>query len=195
MKPAAEALGDGPGGPGAEERIEDDVPGLGRGEQDAGDQRLGLLRRMDLAARLVLQALLAGAQRDEPVRADLDILVAGLESLVVEGVAGLGVARGPDQRLMGIGEPAAAKVRHRVRLAPDDVVQHPESEVLQRRADAEDVVVGADHPERAVRFQHAARGGEPGSREGVVGSKALELVPVVVDGVDAAVVGAVQFAL
>ena len=47
---AAEALGDGAGGAGAEERIEDDVAGLRRGEQDAMEQRLGLLGRVDLPA-------------------------------------------------------------------------------------------------------------------------------------------------
>ncbi len=34
-------------------------PGLDEDEQDAGEQRLGLLGRMDLAAVLVLQALVA----------------------------------------------------------------------------------------------------------------------------------------
>jgi hypothetical protein len=55
-----------------------------------------------------------------------------------------------------VGEALAAEVRHRVGLAPDDVVQDPEAQVLQRRADAEDVVIAADHPQRAVGLQHAA---------------------------------------
>jgi uncharacterized membrane-anchored protein len=64
-----------------------------------------------------------------------------------------------------VGEAAAAEVRHRVGLAPDHVVEDPEAEILQRRADAEDVVIGADHPDRAVGLQHAALGEQPGAGE------------------------------
>ena len=42
---------------------------------------------------------------------------------------------------MRIGEAAAAEIRHRVRFAPDDVIEDPEVEVLEDGADAEDVVV------------------------------------------------------
>ena len=90
---------------------------------------------------------------------------------------------------MRIGEARAAEIRHRVRLAPDDVVEHPEIEILERRADAENVVVAADHPERAIGLQHPPRRLQPGAREDVVMGKALELVPVVVDRIDLALVG------
>ena len=96
---------------------------------------------------------------------------------------------------MRVGEAFAAEIRHRVGLAPHHVVQDPEIEVLQRRADPEDVVVGADHPQGRGLLHHAAAGGKPGAGEGVVIGKARELVPVVIDGVDAAVVGARQRAL
>ena len=98
-------------------------------------------------------------------------------------------------RLVGVLEPAAAEVRHRVGLAPDDVVEDPEAEILHRGADAEDVVVGADHPDRAVRLQHPASRQQPGAGKGVVGCEAVELVPVVVDRVDLGLVGAEQFAV
>ena len=140
----------------------------------------------------------AGAERQHPVGAHLQALVQLLHRIVVEGVAlgGL-VARRPDQRLVRVGEALALEVRHRVGLAPHDVVQQPEAQVLQRRADAEDVVVAADHPQRALGLQHAARRGQPGAGEGIVARKTCperirgigELVPVVVDGIDAAVVG------
>ena len=190
---AAEALGHGAGGAGAEERVEHHVAGIGRRQQGAGEQRLGLLGRMDLAAVGVLQPLVAGAERDEPVGAHLEVVVAALQRLVMEGVAlRLRRARGPDQGLVRIGEALAAEVRHRVGLAPDDVVQDPVAEILQRAPDPEDVVVGADDPEGRVRLHHAAAGGEPVAREGVVGCEGRELVPVVVDGVDAALVGTQQ---
>ena len=62
----AEPLGDGAGGAGAEERIEDHVARVGRGEDHPVQQRLRLLRRMRPPA-LALQPLAAGAQRDQPV--------------------------------------------------------------------------------------------------------------------------------
>jgi hypothetical protein len=49
-------------------------------------------------------------------------------------------------------------------------------------------VVAADDPQRAVVLEHPAAFLEPGAREGVVGLEALELVPVVVHGVDLGVV-------
>ena len=126
----------------------------------------------------VLQPLAAGADREQPVGAHLQVVVRGLQRVVVEGVAlGVGVAARPDQRLVGIGEAPAAEIRHRVGLAPDDVVEDPEAEILQDRADAEDVVVGADHPERAVRLQHAAAGEQPGAGEGVVGRRSSRTCP------------------
>ena len=98
--------------------------------------------------------------------------------IVVEGVAlgGL-VARRPDQRLVRVGEALALEVRHRVGLAPDDVVQQPEAQVLQRRADAEDVVVAADHPQRALGLQHAARRRQPGAGEGIVARRSRRTCP------------------
>ena len=143
-----------------------------------------------LRPRVVLQPLGSGADRQEPVGARLAILVAGLQRLVVEGI-GLGFrsARRPDHRFVGVGEAAAAEIRHRVGFAPDDVVQDPEAEVLQDRADAEDVVVRADHHDRGVRLHHPPRGAEPGPGEGVVVGEIGELVPVVVDRVDQALIG------
>ena len=67
-------------------------------------------------------------------------------------MAGIAVARRPDQRLVRVGEAPAAEVRHRVGLTPDDVVENPVAQVLEDGADAEDVVVAADHPERPSGF-------------------------------------------
>ena len=155
----------------------DDVAGLGRGEQHALQQRLRFLRRMRLAAAVVLQALRPRADREQPVGAHLQVVVQRLEALVVERRARALVARRPDQRLVRVGEALAAEVRHRVHLAPDDVVLDPEAEILQRDAEAEDVVIGADHPDGAVRLQDAAAFGEPGAREGVVLGEAARTCP------------------
>ena len=93
---------------------------------------------------------------------------------------------------VGVGKPPAAKVRHRVGLAPHDVVEDPEAEVLQDRADAKDVVVGADDDERRVALHQSTRGAEPAARKSIVFGKVGEFVPVVVDGVDKTLVRARQ---
>jgi hypothetical protein len=96
---------------------------------------------------------------------------------------------------MRIGEAAAAKVRHRVDFAPHHVVENPEIQVLQDRADPKNVVIGADHPQRAGGLEHALAGGKPRARERIIGGKAREPVPLVVDGVDLGMVGALEIAL
>ncbi len=86
---------------------------------------------------------------------------------------------------MGVGETPTTEVGHRVGLAPDDVVENPEPEILQRRADTENIVIAADDPERAVGSQDAVHLGEPGAAELVIGRQVVELVPIIVDPVDA----------
>src|SRR5215813_1860978 len=95
------------------------------------------------------EALKAGND-DVQVRSDWTLaLCTGLERFVVEGIAlAADVARRPDQGLVRVGEAAAAKIRHRIRFPPNHVIEDPEAEVLQDRADAENVVIGADDPER-----------------------------------------------
>src|ERR1700693_3644561 len=177
----AEALGGGARRAGAEERVEYHVAGLRARDDDAREQRLGFLSRVQLLAGSVLEALLAGAQRQRPVRAHLHVIVARLERLVVEGVATRLLARRPDERLMRVGEAAAAEVRHGVGLAPHHIVEDPKVELLQEGAAAKDVVVGADDPQRGVSLHHAAAGGEPLAGEAVIGLEARALVPGVVD--------------
>ena len=115
----------------------------------------------------VLQPLGAGAERDEPVGAHLQIVVPGLQRVVVEGVA-LG-ARGACEAQI-IVSCALVKRRPRkfgiglaLRQTMSLSIQKPRS--CSDRADAEDVVVGADDPERGVRLHHAARGQQPGAGE------------------------------
>ena len=173
-----------------------EIAGFRRRQDHARQQALGLLGRMNLLAVGALEAFVAGAQRDQPVGTCLHVLIGGLQRFIVEGIAlGLFVARGPDHGFVGIGEAAAAEIRHRIGLAPDDIVEDPEAEVLHDRADAENVVVGADHPQRRRRFHDAAAGQQPGAGEIVIGGKGRKLVPVVVDGVDMRFVGALEIAL
>ena len=159
------------------------------------EQSLGLLRRMGLVAVVILQALIAGADGQYPVRPHLHAVIQRLQRLIVEGVFRRLIARGPDQRFMGVGQALSAEIGHGVRLAPDHVVQHPETQILQRRAHPEDVVIAADHPDRPIGLEQAARGGQPVPGELVIGGKARELIPMIIDRIDLAVVRPMQFAL
>ena len=51
---------------------------------------------------------------------------------------------------MGVGEPRAPEIGHGIGFAPNNVVQNPIAGVLNKGADAENVVIGADHPNGAV---------------------------------------------
>src|SRR3546814_17052561 len=66
--------------------------------------------------------------------------------------------------------------------------------VLQRGADAEDIVIAADHPDAAAGFQDALRFLQPRMGEAVIVGKAVELVPLIIAGIDLAAVGAVKVA-
>ena len=184
------------GGAGAAERVEHQVVGPRRRQDHARQQRFRFLRRMQLLAVAAFEPFLAGAQRKQPIGAHLDIVVARLERFVVERIIlGWSLPRRPDQCLVRVGEAAAAKIRHRVGFAPDDVVEDPQAEILEHGADAKDVVIGADHPQRGGGLHHAAAGGDPGAGEIVVSGETGELVPIVIDGVDAGIVGALEIAL
>ncbi len=89
---------------------------------------------------------------------------------------------------MRVCEARALEVRHGVGFHPDDVVQEPIVQILQRRAQPEDIVIGADRPYRAVRLQHTPAFLEPRPAEAVVGREIVEPVPVVVHPIDASVV-------
>jgi hypothetical protein len=127
---SSEPLGDHRRRARAEEWIEHHIASMARCEKDAMEQGLGLLRGMGLATAVLFQPLGAGADGKQPVGAHLKIVVQRLHRVVVEGVARSWAHRSPHQCLMCVGEAAPAEIRHRVRLAPDHVVQHPEAQVL-----------------------------------------------------------------
>jgi hypothetical protein len=64
---------------------------------------------------------------------------------------------------VGNGEAFVAKIRHRICFAPNDIVLDPIPEILQGRAQANDVVIGADDPDDAVRLQDAPALAKPGA--------------------------------
>ena len=157
-------------------------------------QGFRLLGGMGLLAVGALEALMAGADRQGPVRAHLQFVIQRLHRFIIEGVLLLGILGRPDQGLMRIGEAAAPEIRHRIGLAPDHVIQNPEAQILQRRADAENIVIGADHPDRAGVLQHPPRRRQPFAGEAVIIGEAVELVPMIVDRIHLGLVGTVQVA-
>ena len=172
----------------SEKRIQHNVAALGRSQEHPRQKGFRLLRRMRLAT-VGFQTLGPGADRKLPVGSHLHIVVQRLHRLIIECVARILRARRPDQRFMGIGKAAATEIRHRVGLAPHHIIQHPEIEILNDPAEPVDIVVAADHPERAIRLQDAARLGKPGRRESVIRGEAVELVPVILDAGDGRMVG------
>ena len=150
---------------------------------------------MGFSAVLVLEPFGAGADRKKPVGAHLAVFIASLQRLVIKGVGlGLGAARGPDHRLMRIGEPPAPEIGHGIGLAPHDVVENPEAEILQDGADPENIVIGADDEDRRVRLHRALRRREPVAGKAIVIGERGEFIPVVIDRVHFALVGPGQAA-
>ena len=170
---------------GAEKRVEHHITGLSTGQQNAMQQAFRLLRRVQLSAALIFQTLAAGANRQAPIRAHLHIIIQRLHGLIIERIAGgVFVRRGPNQRFMRIGEARATKIRHRIGFAPNNIVQNPIAEILQRRADAENIMIGADDPKRAGRLQNALRFAQPSAGESVISGEIVEFVPLIIYRID-----------
>ena len=186
---APQHLGDGTGRASAKERVKDHIARIGRANQYTVQQRFRLLRRMRLVTVFVFEAFVPGADRQYPVAAHLHAFVQRFQRFVVERVLGTFALGRPDHRLMRVGEPLATEIRHRVRFAPDDVVQNPVPSILQGRTHAENVVVRPNHPDRAIRLQQTMRGLQPFARELVIDTKARELIPVIIDRIDLRIIG------
>ena len=145
-----------------------------------------------LAGFFVFEPFFAGAERNFPRRAHLHVVVHRLHRLVVKRIFRFRVLRRPDERFVRVGKARAFEVRHRVGLVPHDVVQNPEPQILHDVADAEDVVIRADDPYRAVFFEDAARLAHPCLGVAVVLGNALKAVPFFIDALDVGIVGAFE---
>lgn len=166
------------GCPAAGEGIEDEVAFVGGGEEDAFEEGDGFL------GGVLAEFFLPGLGRmDFPDGFHLLAAIGFLHELVVEGVARLGVFRGPDERLGGVGEVAAREIGRRIGLNPGNVVEEFEAEPLHGEADGVDDVGRAGDPDGAVGLEDALAGGEPGGIESMIGIRAAGFVPVAfVDG-------------
>jgi len=85
------------------------------------------------------------------------------------------VAVGNGDGFVGVGKTPPLEIGHRIGLAPDHVVEHPETKILQLGADPENIMITADNPEGAVRLQDMARRRQPGSGKLVIVGKAVEM--------------------
>lgn len=161
------------GGAGAEERVEDEVAFGRRGEKDALDEREGLLRGM------LAEFFLPRLGRGDIPPDGFHLFAAGdlAHEFVIEFVAGLGVARGPNDGFGGVSEIAAGEIGRRIGLDPGNVVEEFEAELLHGESDGMNDVGCAGDPDAGVGFEDALAGGEPGGVESVVGVRAAGTVP------------------
>ena len=95
---------------------------------------------------------------------------------------------------MRVRQPFATEIRHRVDLAPDNIVQNPVSRVLQFGPNAENIMIAANHPNRAIGLQQSTRRRQPIAGEPVIAFKAGELVPSIIHRINAGIIGPVQVA-
>ena len=84
---------------------------------------------------------------------------------------------------MGVGEPSTAKVRHGIVFPPNNIIEHPVAQILQRRADPKDVMIASNDPKRSVGLKHPAGSSQPIPAELIIGGKTLKLIPVIVNGI------------
>ena len=181
---------------GTEKRVQHHITGITGGQQDAVQQRFRLLRRVQLVPHLAFKTLATTAYGQHPVGTHLQIIIQGFHGAVIKGVARrVFIARRPDKRLMRVGKARAFEIRHRVGFAPDNIIQHPKTDILQGRSDAENIVIRANDPQRPRRLQHAARLIQPCTGEGIIGGEAVKLIPVIRHRIDAACVRSGQIAL
>src|SRR5690606_20687803 len=114
-------------------------------------------------------------------------------SLIVKCMAlGFSVAACPDHGFMGVLETAALKVWHRIGLAPDDIIEQPEVQVLHDRANAENIVIGADDPNGAIWLEHTAARQEPSTGEGIISFERSKLVPFIIHCINKRLVWAMK---
>jgi len=140
-------------GAAAEEGIEDEVAFVGGGLEDAFEEGDGLLGG-------VIALALFGFVWRKDLPDGFHLFAAGdfFHVLVVEFVAALLIARGPDDGFGGVGEIAAGEIGRRIGLDPGDVVEELEAELLHGEADGMDDVAGAADPDGAVGLEDALAG-------------------------------------
>ncbi len=95
---------------------------------------------------------------------------------------------------MRVLETTTTEVWHRIGLAPYDVVQKPEANVLKLCANAENIVVRTNNPDSAIWLQHATAGQKPCAGEGIIGLKAFKLIPMIVNSANHRLIRAVKIA-
>ena len=70
---------------------------------------------------------------------------------------------------MRIGEARPAKIRHGISLAPNHVVQHPKSHILDQGTQPIDIVITANDPDGAAILENTAALRQPLPTKGVIG--------------------------
>lgn len=172
VSPAGERGGDASGAT-AREGVENPRPMLRRGEDDAHEERQGLLGGM-----LALRLLPSGDGGQSPHVGHLLAIVELLHEVVVEVVRHLLLLPRPDHELGAVGEVTAGDVGWRIGLRPGDDVEDFEAQLRELVGYREDVVVGARNPDGAVLLEVVTATGNPLLVEVVDVLGRTSLVPV-----------------
>ena len=99
----------------------------------------------------------------------------------------------PDQSLMGIAEAHTSKIRHRIGLYPDHIIQYPETKVLHQGTKTVDIMVGSNHPYCPCRLKKPPGFLKPASGKTVILLKTPELIPGIIHGIHTREVWPVEF--
>ena len=59
---------------------------------------------------------------------------------------------------MRIAKASPSKIRHRVGFTPNNIVKDPKTQILKDVAEAENIVIATDHPDRSIIFERIAAG-------------------------------------
>lgn len=124
-----------------------------------------------------LDPLLTCTEGDDPITAHLQAIIERFQRMMIESVLCPFEFACPDQGFMRVGKTHSTKVRHWVALDPDHIVENPESQILHQLAEAKDVMIGANNPQRAAILQHPPTGAQPALTELVISLETFEAIP------------------
>src|SRR5829696_739154 len=171
-KEATKLLGRNPRRPRSTERVEDEIPLLGRGQNGAADETQRFLRRVVAIKLLPLRHGL-----NAPDGGHLGARVSAVYEVVVEGVLGAFTLARPQDCFVGVSKGSVEGIRGRVGFLPGDLVYELVPDALQGEAEAEDDVVRARNPDGAFGFEDAVRLLQPPDVEPVVPCESCRPAP------------------
>ena len=129
-----------------EKRIQNDISPPGCRQYDTCQQIFRLLGRVRFLSLISFQTFTACANRHKPVRTHLNAVIQRFHRFVIKRVFCRLRMSCPDQSLMSVGKAAAPEIWHRIGFTPDNVIQHPESDILNLFPNPENIMITANDP-------------------------------------------------